>query len=66
MNATIHSIWTVVLVIIFIGIVAWAWSGRRKADFDEASRLVLDDDEPGLNNTDSDTQDQAGQANKTR
>lgn len=67
MNATtIHAIWTVVLVIIFIGIIAWAWSGRRKADFDEAARLVLDDDEPGQNKTESDSKDQADQANKTR
>ena len=45
-GAMFHSYYTVVLLIIFIGIVAWAWSGRRKKDFDEASRLPLDDDEP--------------------
>ena len=43
---TIHAIWTVVLFIVFIGIVLWAYSGRRKKDFDEAARLALDDDKP--------------------
>ena len=28
----------------FIGIVFWAWSGRRKSDFEAAARLPLDDD----------------------
>jgi cytochrome c oxidase cbb3-type subunit 4 len=40
-----HSIWTVLLIIIFVGIVLWAWSSRRKSSFDEAARLALDDDD---------------------
>jgi cytochrome c oxidase cbb3-type subunit 4 len=43
--AMFHSIWTVVLVVIFIGIVAWAWSGKRKKSFDAAARLPLEDDD---------------------
>ncbi len=39
-----HSIWTVVLVAIFIGIVAWAWSSKRQRRFEEAARLPLEDD----------------------
>ncbi len=39
-----RSIWTAVLFVVFIGIVWWAWSGRRKADFEAAARLPLDDD----------------------
>ena len=46
MSSLGHSIWTVLVFIVFIGIVLWAYSGRRKNDFDEAARLVLDDDEP--------------------
>ena len=38
----IFSIWTVVAGVIFLGIVAWAWSSRRSADFEAASRLALD------------------------
>jgi cytochrome c oxidase cbb3-type subunit IV len=44
MSSLGHSIWTVIVFIIFIGIVLWAYSGSRKKDFDEAARLALDDD----------------------
>ena len=40
----IQSIWTVVVMIIFFGIVWWAYSGNRQGAFDEASRLPLEDD----------------------
>ena len=33
-----------VLFAVFIGIVWWAWSNGRKADFEAAARLPLDDD----------------------
>ena len=39
-----HSIWTVLLLVLFIGIWAWAWSSRRKGDFESAARLPLEDD----------------------
>ena len=45
MFASIHAWWTVLLLVIFIGIVVWAWSGKRKKDFDEAARLAVDDDD---------------------
>jgi len=41
----LQSAWTVAVMVIFLGIVIWAYSSRNKKDFDEASRLVLDDDE---------------------
>ena len=41
---TFHTVWTVVLFVIFIAIVIWAWSSKRKKQFDEASRLPLEDD----------------------
>ncbi len=40
----IHSVWTVLLVVLFLGIVFWAWSGRQKARFDAAARAPLEDD----------------------
>ena len=43
--ATFHAWWTVALVILFIGIVFWAWSSRRKTEFDAAARMPLEDDE---------------------
>ena len=42
---TLHTIWTVLVLIVFIGIVIWAWSDKRKSYFDEAAQLPLDDDE---------------------
>ena len=41
----IHAIWTIVLMVLFIGIVVWAWSAKRKKQFDEAARLPLEDDD---------------------
>jgi cytochrome c oxidase cbb3-type subunit 4 len=40
-----HSIWTVLLLVLFIGIWAWAWSNKRKGAFDAAARLPLEDDD---------------------
>jgi cytochrome c oxidase cbb3-type subunit IV len=40
----LRSIFTVVSLLIFIGIVAWAWSKRNKRDFDEAAQLPLKSD----------------------
>ena len=48
MSSLMHAIWTVILFIVFIGIVLWAYSSRRKKDFDEAARLALDDDTPEI------------------
>lgn len=45
MFASIHAWWTVLLLVVFVGIVIWAYSGARKKDFDEASRLPLDDED---------------------
>jgi len=35
---------TIALFIIFIGIIVWAWSPARKQGFNDAARLVIDDD----------------------
>ena len=51
---TFNSIWTIVIMITFLGIVAWAFSSKRKESFDEAARLPLEDDPPkGDNKTSS-------------
>ena len=36
---------TAILLLAFLGGVAWAWSARRTRDFDEAARLPLEDRE---------------------
>lgn len=55
--AMFHSIWTIAVLVIFIGIIFWAYSKRRQTDFDEAARLPLEDDQP-LNNTDQNAEQQ--------
>ncbi len=42
----IHGIWTALLIVLFVGIVVWAWSSKRTKSFDRAARAPLDD-EPG-------------------
>ena len=41
-----HSLWTVVVLATFIGIIIWAFSKKRHSAFDEAARLPLEDDQP--------------------
>lgn len=41
----LRSVTTAVLFAVFVGIVLWAWSGKRRADFEAAARLPLDDDQ---------------------
>ena len=43
----LQSIWTIVVMVTFLGIVAWAFSSKRKASFDEAARLPFDDEPHG-------------------
>jgi cytochrome c oxidase cbb3-type subunit 4 len=40
----LRSLWTVLSFAAFLGIVFWAYSGARKARFEEAAQLALDDD----------------------
>jgi cytochrome c oxidase cbb3-type subunit 4 len=40
----IQSVWTVLLLVVFLGIVVWAWSSRQKARFERAARSVLEED----------------------
>ncbi|MBT5230885.1 MAG: cbb3-type cytochrome c oxidase subunit 3 [Methylococcales bacterium] len=46
--ATLHSIHTVLMFIAFIGIFLWAYSSKRKADFDEAANLPFADEPESL------------------
>jgi cytochrome c oxidase cbb3-type subunit 4 len=51
MNFTlIQSIWSIVVLVTFIGIVLWAYSSKRKTAFDEAAHLPFDDDPPRAGN----------------
>ena len=48
--AAIGSTTTVVSFVAFVGIVVWAWSGRRERPFDEAANapFALPDDATGV------------------
>jgi cytochrome c oxidase cbb3-type subunit IV len=41
----LQGLGTLVAMLAFIGIVAWAWSRRRQADFDHAASLPLEEDD---------------------
>ncbi len=40
----LRGILTAIIFVAFIGIWAWAWSSRRKKDFDESAALPLEED----------------------
>ena len=40
----ISGIYTAVLLLIFIGIIIWAWSDKRKSEFEHLSNLPLEDE----------------------
>lgn len=40
---TFHGIWSLFILVVFLGIVAWAFSGKRKKSLEEAGRIPLDD-----------------------
>jgi len=40
----VGSIFTVLVMVFFIGIVVWTFNKRNKAGFEEASKLVFDDE----------------------
>lgn len=46
MMAVINGLFTLVLLILFIGIWWWAWSGHNREKFDEMARLPLQNNDP--------------------
>lgn len=43
-SGIVSGVVTAILLVVFIGGWAWAWSAKRKTDFDAAARLPLEDD----------------------
>jgi len=43
---TLSGILTGILIVLFSGIVIWAWSSARRKAFDAAARLPLEEDTP--------------------
>ncbi|MCP4876224.1 MAG: cbb3-type cytochrome c oxidase subunit 3 [Gammaproteobacteria bacterium] len=48
-----QSIWSIVVLVTFLGIVVWAYSGKRKSAFDEAAQLPFEDNPVTDNNNTS-------------
>jgi cytochrome c oxidase cbb3-type subunit IV len=43
---TLRGLLTLALFVAFIALVIWAYSKRRKTDFDKLARMPLEDDPP--------------------
>lgn len=41
----ISGIYTGLMLVVFLGIVAWAWSRQNKSKFEDASQMALKEDE---------------------
>ena len=46
----LHGLWTAAMLAVFAAIVVWAWSGRRRRDFEEAARIPLEEEAEGTTN----------------
>jgi len=55
---TFFGLLTLLLMVLFLGIVVWAFSSKRKKDFDAAARLPLEDDKPAERRTDGGKRDE--------
>ncbi len=42
----LRSLITLFMFVVFLGIVVWAWRGKRRQDFDDAARLPFADELP--------------------
>jgi len=45
MSGLLSGIFTLLALLAFIGVCVWAYSRKRKADFDEAAQLPLDEED---------------------
>jgi cytochrome c oxidase cbb3-type subunit 4 len=43
--ALFQSVWTIIVMVIFLGIVVWAYSNKHKASFDATAKSLIDDDD---------------------
>jgi cytochrome c oxidase cbb3-type subunit IV len=43
-SGTLSGIVTAILTVLFVGVWVWAYSARRRPQFDEAARLPLEED----------------------
>jgi cytochrome c oxidase cbb3-type subunit IV len=41
---TWHGLWSLLILVLFVGMVAWVWSDRRKGHYEQAGRIPLQED----------------------
>ncbi|CDF83497.1 cbb3-type cytochrome oxidase subunit 3 [Pseudomonas sp. QL9] len=58
---TIRGLGTVVVMVAFVGVLLWAYSGKRKARFDNDALLPFADDPAAMKHVE---QEQASRSNK--
>ena len=63
LKPTLISYQTLLLFVMFIGLVTWAYSKRRKDKFDAIANSIFDDEDPASGVSPGTEQDRAG-ANK--
>ena len=44
---TWRGVFTAIMLLLFVGLVIWAWSSKRKKDFEAAAQLPLEEDSDG-------------------
>ena len=53
-----RGVLTVILFVAFIGMWIWAWSSKRRSDFEQAANLPLQDEPPGMGHADGGQEEQ--------
>ncbi|SDB04433.1 cytochrome c oxidase cbb3-type subunit 4 [Pseudidiomarina indica] len=54
---TWRSFYTVLVFVLFIGVVWWAYSKGQKKNFDDAANSIFDDEQPSSKTNDSTKQE---------
>lgn len=47
----LFGLWTLLVLVVFLGIVVWAFSKKRRKRFEEAARIPLEEDKPATHST---------------
>lgn len=42
---TLFGLWTLLVLVVFLGIVAWAFSKKRRKQFEKAGRIPLEEED---------------------
>ncbi|EKE87003.1 CcoQ/FixQ family Cbb3-type cytochrome c oxidase assembly chaperone [Idiomarina xiamenensis] len=54
---TWRGVFTIIILVLFIALVIWAFSKRQRKSFDEAANSIFEENESSLNNRSDDQQE---------